>query len=260
MNIIETNLSFKNMDKRSKTERIILHHSGVSVLQSVEVIHNYHKNTQKYAGIGYHFYVRKDGSIHRGRPEQYVGAHAYSANSNSIGICAEGDFNNEVMSEAQKNALIELVSYLKEKYKIGTVQRHSDTIATSCPGKNYPFDEIVDGKVVEIKEETVDNQKEKIKELQRLLNKVYGFNLAIDGIIGVNTNAALRKFALSNYCANELVLFIQERLEEKGFTVGSNGKDGKYGKDTANAVSIFQKAKGLKVDGIAGINTIKALV
>ena len=143
MNIIETNLEFTSLSKRGKTNRIILHHSGVTVLQSVEVIHNYHKNTQGYAGIGYHFYVRKDGSIYRGRPEDTIGAHAYGANSDSIGICAEGDFNTETMSEIQKNAIKELVAYLKAKYGINTVIGHRDTIETSCPGKNYPFDEIV---------------------------------------------------------------------------------------------------------------------
>lgn len=147
MNIIETNLKFNSMDTRKLTKRIILHHSGVSVLQSVEIIHNYHKNTQGYAGIGYHFYVRKDGTIYRGRPEDKVGAHAYGANSDSIGICAEGDFNNEIMSEVQKNAIKELVVYLKEKYNVNIVVGHRDTIATSCPGKNYPFDEIVNSKV-----------------------------------------------------------------------------------------------------------------
>ena len=116
MNIIEKNLEFTSLSKRNSTNRIILHHTGVSALQSVEVIHNYHKNTNKWAGIGYHFYVRKDGSIYRGRPEEMIGAHAYGANSDSIGICAEGNFNNETMSEEQKNAMKELVVYLKEKY------------------------------------------------------------------------------------------------------------------------------------------------
>lgn len=148
MNIIETNLEFTSLSKRNVTNRIILHHSGVSVLQSVEVIHNYHKNTNKWAGIGYHFYVRKDGSIYRGRPEEMIGAHAYGANSDSIGICAEGNFNEETMSEVQKKAIRELVVYLKEKYNITKVQRHSDTIATTCPGENYPFEDIVNGEVV----------------------------------------------------------------------------------------------------------------
>lgn len=147
MNIIETNLQFTSLTKRGKTNRIILHHSGVSVLQSIEIIHNYHKNTNKWSGIGYHFYVRKDGSIYRGRPEEMIGAHAYGANSDSIGICAEGDFNNETMTDVQKNAIKELVAYLKAKYGIDTVVGHRDTIATSCPGKNYPFDEIVNSKI-----------------------------------------------------------------------------------------------------------------
>ena len=135
MNIIERNLKFNSMDTRKSTTRIILHHSGVSVLQTVETIHNYHKNSCGYAGIGYHFYVRKDGTVYRGRPEDKVGAHAYGANSDSIGICAEGDFNTEIMSEIQKNAIKELVVYLKERYKINTVLGHRDTIATSCPRK-----------------------------------------------------------------------------------------------------------------------------
>lgn len=52
MNIIETNLQFnsnKTIRDLSTIKRIILHHSGVSVLQAIEVIHNYHKNTRGYA-------------------------------------------------------------------------------------------------------------------------------------------------------------------------------------------------------------------
>ena len=166
MNIIETNLQFGAMTKRKETKRIILHHSGVSVLQSIETIHNYHKNTNGWSGIGYHFYVRKDGSIYRGRPEQYVGAHAYGANNDSIGICFEGNYDVESMPEVQKEAGKELVSYLKEKYNINTVLGHRDTIATSCPGKNFPFDEIA---TVE-KNTTVEEQT--TKSIEDLANEV----------------------------------------------------------------------------------------
>lgn len=153
MNIIETNLEFSGLSKRNSTNRIILHNSGVNVLQSVEVIHNYHKNSLGWAGIGYHFYVRKDGSIYRGRPEDAVGAHAYGSNSDSIGICFEGNFDEETMPEAQKRAGIELVAYLKKKYGISTVQGHRDVCSTSCPGKNFPFEEIANGVVEESEEE-----------------------------------------------------------------------------------------------------------
>ena len=142
MNIIETILDFSPLKERTSTNRIILHNSGVTVLQSVEIIHNYHKNTKGWAGIGYHFYVRKDGSIYRGRPENTVGAHAYNNNSDSIGICFEGDFNQEVLSDVQKNAGKELISYLCKKYGITKIQGHKEVNNTSCPGSNFPLDEM----------------------------------------------------------------------------------------------------------------------
>ena len=53
MNIIETNLQFNsNYTERSiaSIKRIILHNSAADN-QSIEIVHNYHKNTQGYAGI-----------------------------------------------------------------------------------------------------------------------------------------------------------------------------------------------------------------
>lgn len=140
MNIIETNLGFGSMSYRSKTTRIILHHAA-AVTCSVQDVHRWHINNG-WAGIGYHFFVRKDGSVYRGRPENAVGAHASGSNSDSIGICFEGNFDIESMPAAQIQAGKELVSYLKGKYGIGTVQRHRDVGATSCPGNNFPFSEI----------------------------------------------------------------------------------------------------------------------
>lgn len=254
MNIIETNLKFNSMDTRKTTKRIILHHAEASVC-STEDIHRWHKQ-KGWSGAGYHFLVRKDGSIYRMRPEDKVGAHAYGSNHDSIGICAEGKYMTEDMPDAQKESLKWLVAELKKKYNITKVQKHKDVCATSCPGDKYPFTEIVN---TEIKP-AIDEKKERIKELQSLLNKIYNSNLAVDGIIGTHTNSVLRKVALKNYCANELVKFVQRRLIMNGRSVGNCGADGKYGKDTENAVRKFQQVKGLTVDGIAGINTIKALI
>lgn len=126
-------------------------------------------------------------------------------------------------------------------------------------GKNYRFDEVTNA-IVESQIIVVDEKKERIKELQSLLNKVYNSGLVVDGIIGNLTNNALRKVALRNYCANDLVKFVQRRLIMNGRSIGNCGVDGKYGKDTANAVKKFQETKGLTPDSVAGINTIKALL
>lgn len=45
MNIIDVGLKFNsNMSKMGIVEGIGLHHSGVAVLQNIEVIHKYHKS------------------------------------------------------------------------------------------------------------------------------------------------------------------------------------------------------------------------
>lgn len=144
MNIIETNLDFGSLSKRKNTARIILHHTATSS-ETVEQIHDYHKDKKGWAGIGYHLYVRKDGNVYRGRPIDTVGAHATGANTDSVGICFEGNFETEIMSDAQKQAGKEVVAYVKQLYGISIVQHHKDVGATSCPGKNFPFDEITNG-------------------------------------------------------------------------------------------------------------------
>lgn len=151
MEIVETNLQFKgNMAVRKATNKIVLHHAAASTCDA-KTIHAWHLR-RGFSGIGYHFLIRKDGIIERGRAENLVGAHVAWHNGDSIGICFEGNFETETMGEAQKNAGAELVDYLKKKYSINTVVRHKDLAATACPGKNFPFEEILQGVKTETKQ------------------------------------------------------------------------------------------------------------
>lgn len=159
MNIIERTYSLNGgLSNRNTTNRIILHHAAVSNC-SVDDVDRWHKN-KGWTCIGYHFFVRKDGVIYRGRREEAVGAHAYGSNTDSIGICAEGNFENETMGDVQKQALKELVAYLKNKYVITKVQRHRDVNATACPGKNYPFEEIANATVKSTENKPIENKTE----------------------------------------------------------------------------------------------------
>ena len=284
MVIIEKNLEFKDMFTRKSTERIILHHAAAQNC-SAEDIHRWHLNNG-WSGAGYHFLVRKDGKVYRLRPEEKVGAHAYGANYNSLGICFEGDYMQEDMTEAQKEAGKELVAYLKNKYKISTVQAHRDVCATSCPGNKFPFDEIANfepsneiipqpqenapkGNVAEIQSTlndryglniAVDNiygnetRRALVKALQTELNKQYHRGLAVDGIFGTNTyNACInvRKGAEGN-----ITYLIQAMLVCHSFDVDA---DGIFGNATETAVREFQKRNGLSQDGIVGKNTFSKL-
>lgn len=140
INIIETNLKFRTLSTRKSTKRAILHHAEASEC-TAEDIHRWHLQNG-WSGAGYHFLVRKDGSIYRLRPEWAVGAHAKGSNSDSIGICFEGSYMTEAMPQAQINAGRELLSYLKGKYGFDKVQAHRDVCSTDCPGTNFPFAEI----------------------------------------------------------------------------------------------------------------------
>ena len=99
MNIIETNLKFGALSMRKSTKRAILHHAEASKC-TAEDIHHWHLQNG-WSGAGYHFLVRKDGSIYRLRPENAVGSHAKGSNSDSIGICFEGSYMTETMPQAQ---------------------------------------------------------------------------------------------------------------------------------------------------------------
>lgn len=52
---------------------------------------------------------------------------------------------------------------------------------------------------------------------------------------------------------------VQEALIKAGFSVGSSGADGFFGKSTDSAVQQFQKKAGLTVDGAVGAQTLQAL-
>lgn len=193
MEIINTNLNFKAMSNRQTTERIILHHSASSTA-TAEQIHSWHLGNG-WEGAGYHFLVRKNGLIYRLRPENKIGAHASGSNYNSIGICFEGNFEVEEMSDVQVQAGKELVAFLKNKYRINKVQGHRDVNSTSCPGKNFKFNEIANGQATNV---VVEPQKEqnatgKIATIQSTLNSRYGFNIAVDNIYGNETKKALVK-------------------------------------------------------------------
>ena len=93
VNIVETDLEFNNdLTQRTTTDMVVIHHTGEADIDaSAEQINEWHKKNG-WAGIGYHFVIRKDGTIERGRPVDTIGAHAYGENSHTIGVHLSGDF------------------------------------------------------------------------------------------------------------------------------------------------------------------------
>ncbi|KAF1085735.1 N-acetylmuramoyl-L-alanine amidase [Sporotomaculum syntrophicum] len=142
MNITEINHNFNSaLVQRVATRRIMLHHSDSQGDEDAATIHRWHLS-RGWAGIGYHFVVMGSGEIQRGRPENTVGAHAESNNSDSIGICLVGNFSRWEPSLAQLDSLVWLIKYLESKYGKLKIQSHRDVNPTECPGSKFPWERL----------------------------------------------------------------------------------------------------------------------
>lgn len=100
-------------------------------------IKDWHVNGNKWSDIGYHYVVRRNGEIERGRPERIPGSHARGVNSRSIGICWVGTTN---ISPEQEKSLIGLINLVRGKYniEIENVKGHREAVKTdkTCPNLN----------------------------------------------------------------------------------------------------------------------------
>ena len=201
MNIINANLKFRNslipLDLKN-VDYLIIHHTA-SLEASADQVHAWHQS-KGWSGAGYNELIRKDGNVYILRGD-YVGAHCAdnikNYNDVSYGICCEGDFDKETpMSPLQYNSLVERIKYNQMRMKNATLIPHRQLTATSCPGKNFPWkDLIAEFKFIALK---FGNTGEVVKKAQELLNKL-NFNCGIaDGMFGVMTKVAVINFQKEN--------------------------------------------------------------
>lgn len=164
MNIIKTNWNWAGgLSGRARTDYIALHHAAAVICTAAQV-DQWHKSNG-WSGIGYHYFVRKDGSIYEGRPLNSMGAHVSGMNNCSIGICAEGNYDIETsMPDVQYDAILSLISYLHDIYPDAKVVGHKDIGSSDCPGKYYPLNSLKIGSKKESEGITM-TQYEELKQL-----------------------------------------------------------------------------------------------
>jgi N-acetylmuramoyl-L-alanine amidase len=122
-----------------RIDKIILHCSATPEGKHFTVadIDRWHRE-RGWKGIGYHYVIYLDGSIHKGRPEEIIGAHCSGQNAYSIGICYIGGLDafgkaKDTRTPAQRKALRELVSDLKTRYPAATVPGQNEFAKKDCP-------------------------------------------------------------------------------------------------------------------------------
>ncbi len=115
-----------------KINYIVVHCTATREGQHVTVadIDRWHKQ-RGWRGIGYHFVVYLDGSVHVGRSMAQIGAHVSGHNKDSIGVVYVGGLDShgkakDTRTTAQKEALRSLLETLHAQFPDASVLGHRD--------------------------------------------------------------------------------------------------------------------------------------
>lgn len=119
---------------------IVVHCSATKEGQDFDAadIDKWHRE-RGWNGIGYHYVVKLDGTVEKGRNINKTGSHVRGHNTRSIGICYIGGVDKDgkpkdTRTDAQKASLAALIGELKAMYG-APVQGHRDFpgVAKACP-------------------------------------------------------------------------------------------------------------------------------
>jgi len=127
-----------------KIEYLVLHCSDTRPDQdfTVEKLKACHKARGFGSYIGYHLYVRRDGTLYYTRPLRIIGCHVKGYNHNSIGVCYEGGHApkgslhkyEDNRTEAQKEVLQDVFATLHELFPNAKIVGHNEFgVAKACP-------------------------------------------------------------------------------------------------------------------------------
>jgi len=144
MEIKKVNLKWNGtLTPLERVEKLIQHHMAHTSWDIYDV-HRYHRDHNKWFGIGYNYWIGFDGNIYEARGENQ-GAHSGSRwNRRSLGIGYQGNFETQRMTTAQLNAAGWLNAKLINKYNLSLedIIGHKDVSSTACPGRNFNMNEL----------------------------------------------------------------------------------------------------------------------
>ena len=121
------------------------------VYQSTQVIRDFHKRTNGWPDIGYHWVIEEDGAMVRGLLEEQMGSHVGGFNKHSIGVCVTGHGDFAPFKPAQLASVVRLCASICERYKLpgSRVIGHRETddfggppVSKTCPGLLIDMDEV----------------------------------------------------------------------------------------------------------------------
>jgi len=138
------------MSTLKEVKYLVIHTAAASRHTTAEDVRRWHVN-QGWLDIGYHYFIRPDGTLETGRDQAVVGAHTRGLNPCSLGICCGGNGDWEDFTPDQYARLYELLPTLAKEYQlslpecvighrevnhlVGDVLEAKYRTEKSCPGK-----------------------------------------------------------------------------------------------------------------------------
>lgn len=94
-----------------------------------------------FIDVGYHFYIRRDGTVSQHRRLDEVGAHCRPFNRCSIGVCYEGGLDSQgrpkdTRTLKQRGTLVRLLTDLKKQFPAALIRGHNEmpgAVPKACP-------------------------------------------------------------------------------------------------------------------------------
>ena len=129
---------------RQTTDLIFVHCSATKQSMDTDIkdIDRWHRE-RGFLKVGYHFVIKRDGTLQKGRELMEAGAHVKSYNHRSIGLCLIGgvsETNIEVWENnfqpVQFSTLYNLLVDLKEKFPDAKIMGHNEVSSKACPSFN----------------------------------------------------------------------------------------------------------------------------
>lgn len=131
--------------RRHTITRMTLHHEAVVLGDNrnapgrLRQDQRYHQDKLGWIDIAYHLGIDRNGNIYELRSAEIAGDTAtdYDTTGHFLVLC-EGDFNQEVVSEAQLQGTALAFAWAAQTFGIATrtLAGHRDLAQTSCPGAN----------------------------------------------------------------------------------------------------------------------------
>ena len=121
-------------------DKIIIHCSATPegknfTVKQIDACHR----QRGFNGIGYHFVIYLDGSVHVGRALAKAGAHCKGHNAHSVGVCyiggvaSDGKTPKDTRTDAQKASLVKLITELRQQFPNASVHGHREFANKACP-------------------------------------------------------------------------------------------------------------------------------